>query len=147
VSARTPAADLPASGSCALILEPALMKRQAVKRLLRAHGFGRVLEAETVTDALVHIRTEPVSLVLTPWSPPGMTGVPLLRALQKAPGDRPGAGAVPAIVLMDEGLPQQHVVAAVKAGVVGRLSIPAQAADLRRLLQLIGQAGETPEGD
>lgn len=123
----------------ALILEPALMKRQALKRLLRRHGFDRVLEAETVNDALVLMRGEPVQLVLTAWSPPGMAGVPLLHALKRRPQDRPGRGNAPAIVLLDEGLPQQQVVAAVKAGVAGRLTLPAQAAQLARILGEIAE--------
>jgi CheY-like chemotaxis protein len=117
-----------------LILEPVLMTRQSLKRLLRGQGFDRILEAENTTEALALIRGEPVRLVLTPWSPPGLSGIPLLRALRKPPQDRPGAGAVPAIVLLDEGLPPQHVVAAVKAGIAGRLPLPAQAAELSRIL-------------
>ncbi len=129
----------PRSLHSALILEPSLMKRQALKRLLRRHGFDRVLEAETVHDALVLMRGEPVQLVLTPWSPPGMAGVPLLHALKRRPQDRPGRGSPPAVVLLDEGLPQQQVVAAVKAGVAGRLPLPAQADQLARILSEIAE--------
>jgi len=116
------------------------MKRQALKRLLRRHGFDRVLEAESAQEALVLIRGEPVQLVLTAWSPPGMAGVPLLHALKRRPHDRPGRGSVPAIVLLDEGLPQQQVVAAVKAGVAGRLPLPAQADRFARILGEIAAA-------
>jgi CheY-like chemotaxis protein len=127
-----------AAQRCALVLEPAGLQRQLLKRLLRRNGFERVLEAETVTEALALIRGEPVTLVLTPWAAPGMTGVPLLRALQRPPQDRPGAGAVPAVVLLDEGLPQPHVVSAVKAGILGRLPLPADAEGLRRVLGRLG---------
>ena len=137
LSARPHPASAPEPLACALILEPALMKRQALKRLLRGHGFSRILEAENANEALVMIKGEPVQLVLTPWAPPGMTGIPLLRALQRQPADRPGAGKVPAIVLLDEGLPQQHVVAAVKAGIAGRLPIPPQDYVLRRILNAL----------
>jgi CheY-like chemotaxis protein len=134
LTARPPAAPPRAPGFSALILEPSLLKRQALKRLLRGHGVERVLEAESATEAFVLLRGEPVGLVLTPWAPPGMAGVPLLRALKRRPADRPGAGAPPAIVLLDEGLPPQHVVAAVKAGIAARLPVPAQAAALERIL-------------
>jgi len=107
------------------------------RRLLRGQGIERVLEAESAAEALVIIRGEPVRLVLTPWAPPGMAGVPLLRELKRRPTDRPGAGAVPAIVLLDEGLPRQQVVAAVKAGIAGRLPMPAQAAELVRILRAL----------
>jgi CheY-like chemotaxis protein len=132
LTARPPAA--PAHGFSALILEPSLLKRQALKRLLRGQGVARVLEAESATEAFVLLRGEPVRLVLTPWAPPGMAGVRLLRELKRRPTDRPGAGAAPAIVLLDEGLPPQQVVAAVKAGISGRLPVPAQAAALSRIL-------------
>ena len=127
------------AGHCALILEPALMKRQALKRLMRGQGYGTILEAESATEALALIKAHPVEIVLTPWAPPGKAGVPLLQALQRRPGDRPGAGKVPAIVLLDEGLPQQQVIAAVKAGIAGRLPIPARAEQLSLILS--GLAG------
>jgi CheY-like chemotaxis protein len=136
LTTRTPALPL-AAGFNALILEPSLLKRQALRRLLRGQGIERVLEAESATEALVLIRGEPVRLVLTPWAPPGMAGVPLLRELKRRPTDRPGAGAIPAIVLLDEGLPRQHVVAAVKAGIAGRLPMPAQPAELVRILSAL----------
>jgi len=126
-----------AAGINALILEPSPLKRHALRRLLRGQGIERVLEAESAAEALVIIRGEPVRLVLTPWAPPGMAGVPLLRELKRRPTDRPGAGAVPAIVLLDEGLPRQQVVAAVKAGIAGRLPMPAQAAELVRILRAL----------
>jgi len=121
----------------ALILEPSLMKRQALKMLLRRCGFERVLEAETADDALVLIRGQPVQLVLTAWAPPGMTGVPLLRALKHSPEDRPSRGGAPAIVVLDDGLPPQHVVSAIKAGAAGRLPLPARADQLEHILHAV----------
>jgi CheY-like chemotaxis protein len=109
------------------------MKRQALKRVLRRCGFEPPLEAETADDALVRLRGQPVQLVLTAWAPPGLTGVALLRALRHSPQDRPSRGA-PAIVVLDDGLSQQQVVAAIKAGAAGRLALPAQAEALERIL-------------
>jgi CheY-like chemotaxis protein len=131
----------------ALILEPALMKRQALKRLLRRFGFERVLEAEAADEALVAIRAEPVDLVLTAWAaPPGISGVPLLRALRRRPADRPSGGDAPALVLLDDGLPRQHVVAAIKAGAAGRLPFPLQAEQFERILSTLpGLAGPVSE--
>lgn len=120
------------------------MKRQALKRVLRRCGFERVLEAETADDALVQLRGQPVQLVLTAWAPPGLGGVPLLRALKHSPQDRPSRGA-PAIVVIDDGLSQQHVVSAIKAGAAGRLPLPAQAEELERILgTLPGFAAREP---
>lgn len=137
LTTRKPAASPLAAGIKALIVEPSLLKRQALRRLLRGQGIERVLEAESATEALSIMRGEPVRLVLTPWEPPGMAGVPLLRELKRRPTDRPGAGAVPAIVLLDDGLHRQQVVAAVKAGIAGRLPMPAQAAELMRILSAL----------
>ncbi len=117
------------------------MKRQALKGLLRRCGFERVLEAETADDALLLLRGQPVQLVLTAWAPPGLAGVALLRALKHSPQDRPGRGA-PAVVLLDDGLSQPHVVAAIKAGAAGRLPLPARAEQLERILRTLpGFAG------
>lgn len=134
LTARPSTAPARPPGFSALILEASLLKRQALKRLLRSQGVERVLEAESATEALVLLRGEPVRLVLTPWAPPGMAGVPLLRELKRRRKDRPGAGAPPAVVLLDEDLPPQQVVAAIKAGIAARLPIPAQAATLHRIL-------------
>ena len=131
----------PPARRCALILEPSLMRRQALKRLLRRHGFDTILEADSAHDALVLMRGQPVHLVLTPWAPPGLTGVPLLQALRQRPRDRPGPGGAPAIVLLDDGLAQPHVVAAVKAGIAGRLSLPAREAEFERILAALAEPG------
>jgi CheY-like chemotaxis protein len=123
----------------ALILEPSLITRQTLKRLLRRCGFERVLEADSAADAIMLLREQPVDLVLTPWAAPGMAGIPLLRTLRDRQPNRPGRGSPPAIILLDEGLPQQHVVAAVKAGVAGRLPVPAQAGPLSHILRTIAE--------
>jgi CheY-like chemotaxis protein len=131
---------------CALVLEPSPAKRQMLRRVLRRHGFTRVLEAGTSAAALVQMRGEPVHLVLTAWAPPGFSGVPLLKALQRTPGARPGGAEAPVVVLLDEGLSQAQRVAAVKAGVAGYLTLPAQSADLARILGSYSETG-TPSAE
>lgn len=113
------------------------MVRQVLKRLLRRHGFERVLEADSAADALMLLRGQPVDLVLTPWATPETAGIPLLRALRDGRQNGPGRGSPPMIVLLDDGLPKQHIVAAVKAGIAGRLPMPAQAGALSRILGAI----------
>jgi CheY-like chemotaxis protein len=83
---------------------------------------------------------ELVDLVLTPWDAAGLAGPELLRALRRRSRNR----NVP-VVLLDAGLRQDTVVSAVKAGVAGRLVLPAEPAQLREILATIA-AGGSPAG-
>ncbi len=123
----------------ALILEPNLLVRQALRGLLMRQGFARVLQAEHVTEALTLMREQPVHVVLTPWQAPGMDGVPLLDALRT--GNR---GPAPALILLDAGLPQQAVVAAVKAGIAGRLPLPPEPSRLAGILREVALPAPQP---
>ncbi len=83
------------------------------------------------------LAAELVDLVLTPWDAPELSGLELLRALRK---HRRGK-SVP-VVILDNGLPQQIVVTAIKAGAAGRLGLPLAAAPLRELLHAISSGGK-----
>lgn len=128
----------------ALLIEPQLARRFALRRVLDACGFGRVLESEAAEEAITLLGTELVDLVLTPWETDTLSGEALVEALRNRGQNRD----VP-VVLLDEGLPRQAVVAAVKAGVAGRLPLPPNAETLRAILGTVAAGrgrGDEHEG-
>jgi DNA-binding NarL/FixJ family response regulator len=131
--------DSQAALQAALIVHPQLLRRRALMHLLRQRGFTRVHEAEDGQDAATLIKHERVDVVFTPWSAGQLTGQALFAALKAR-----GRKAAPAIVVLDEGLPQATVVAAVKAGAAGRLVLPADETSLGRVLAALDEAGDAP---
>lgn len=121
----------------ALIVEPAILEQKRAQRQLQRAGFERTLVAESGPQALTMLAAELVDLVLTPWDAPELSGLELLRALRK----RRRGKSVP-VVILDNGLPQQIVVTAIKAGAAGRLGLPIAAAPLRKLLHAISSGGK-----
>ncbi len=100
-----------------------------MRQMLRSLGYRRVLEAGEPAEAIAILKEELVDLALLPWEVPGWSGRALFKAMQHKGRNR----GVP-VILLDSGLPQSAVVAAVKAGAAGRLTLPARRADLRSLL-------------
>lgn len=118
----------------ALIVEPSLVVRRQLRQIALRAGIERVLLADDGPGAVTVMGEELVDLVLTPWEAGELAGRELLRALRKLPRNR----RVP-VVLLDNGVHRQVVVAAVKAGVAGRLQLPAQPGQLRDILSLIAE--------
>ncbi len=106
-------------------------QRQLRQAALRA-GIERVLIAEDGTAAATVMGRELVDVVLMPWKTEGLAGKALLRALRKLARNR----RVP-IVVLDDGIQKQVMVTAVKAGVAGRLQLPVQPEELRKILAII----------
>jgi len=125
----------PARIDSALILHPDLLRRQALRNQLRRHGLTRIHEAEDAAAAAAVARQERLDVVFTPWRADGLEGPALFAALRAR-----HPGAPPALVVLDEGLPQATVVAAVKAGARGRLPLPASADSVARVLEAVAAA-------
>lgn len=119
----------------ALIVHPALLRRKALAHLLRRRGFTQVHEAEDAVDAATLARQERVDVIFTPWNAGRLAGPALFAALRAR-----GRKAAPAIVVLDEGLPQATVVSAVKAGAAGRLALPATEESVAQVLAALGDA-------
>jgi CheY-like chemotaxis protein len=113
----------------ALILHPNLLTRKAVRRQLMLAGFERVLEAEDDASAIALASQERLDVVFTPFAAGELKGAALFRALRAR--DRKAA---PVLVLLDDGVPPPARVAAVKAGLSGRLTLPVQPEQVQRLL-------------
>jgi CheY-like chemotaxis protein len=140
-AARTVRNDLrEAKSRTALIVDPSLVGRLRLRRLLLGAGFARVLEAESGVEAVTVLAEELVALVFTVWEERPFSGAELIRSLRNRGRNR----RVP-VVLLDDGLPQQTVVAAVKAGVAGRLPFPPTASRLAELLRSIREGQTGPE--
>lgn len=97
--------------------------------MLRKQGFQTILEAVQAPEAIAIMKEELVDLVLTHWTVEDYSGEKLLAALRKC-----GRKENIPVVLLDEGLPQSSIVAAVKAGIAGRLPLPPEAARLNEIL-------------
>lgn len=125
----------------ALIVEPSLIVRRRLRQVALHAGIQRVLLADDGAQAAMLMGEELVDVVLTPWEAEGLAGMELLRALRKLARNR----RVP-IVLLDDGLHRQVIVTAVKAGVAGRLQLPAQPEQLREILSAIADTsgGKAP---
>ena len=113
----------------AVMLEPELLERERLRGMLRRTGFARVLAAADGAELLQLLAGELVHLVLIPWEAPDFSGLEMLRTLRKRGKTR----NVP-VVILDHGLPQQSVVAAIKAGAAGRLKKPGRAEQLKKIL-------------
>lgn len=81
------------------------------------------------------MREELVDVVLTGWSTPDLAGVDLIRTLRHQGRNR----SVP-VILLDEGLPQSTVVAAIKAGAAQRLIVPPDREQLQAILQGLSES-------
>ena len=126
----------------ALVVESELLELRRYRQLLLGAGFEQVLAAGSGAEALTMMATELVHLVLTPWETRELSGLELLRALRRRGRNR----NVP-VVILDHGLPQQTIVAAVKAGVAGRLRLPADAAKLKKVLTAIAAGAQPTAGE
>lgn len=118
----------------ALVIHPDPASRPGLRTILRGVGFGRVLETGAAAEAMALLRGELVNLVLASWEVPGRSGGEWLKALRHRGQFRP----VP-VVLLDDGLTPAAIVLAVKAGIAGKIDLPAKAADLRKIVNELGK--------
>ena len=99
-----------------------MVGRMSLRGVLRRAGFARVLEAESATEALTTLAAERVAVVFTAWEVADDRGSDLIRSLRNR-----GVNHNLPVVLLDNGIPQQNVVLAVKAGAAGKLTLPTSA--------------------
>ena len=118
----------------ALVMAPHPAWRPGLRRMLHTLGYARVLEAGTEPEGISLLRGELVDLVLTPWETPGVSGATVVKASRGRGRQR----KVPVVVL-DDGLSPAAVVAAVKAGIAGRIQPQGGISELRKILNEIGE--------
>lgn len=118
-----------------LVVEPQLVRRQALRQLLAEAGAAQVVLASSGQEAALELASGLIGLVFTNWKLPDMSGLDMINMVK---GDGLNRG-VP-VVLLGENIPQQQKVQAVKAGVAGQLSLPVTRQGLEEVLALV--AGE-----
>ena len=123
----------------ALLVGLALIPQQAMRQALKAEGFAQIHEAGDGVEAAAILASELVDVVFTVGGGEGSSPAELLAALA---GRGPNRDA--ALVLLDDGLPRERVVAAVKAGAAGVLPVPPEPEALRSLLGEIAGRGALP---
>ena len=100
-----------------------------LRRVLLNEGFTRVIQARDGVEAIRILGMDVVGVVFTPWKQRGATCGDILSFLR-----RKGRHRRTPVVLLDNGLPKQTIVSAVKFGVTGVLPIPASTQSVRGLL-------------
>ena len=113
-----------------MVLLPDLAPRLALRGVLRRSGYAEVLEAHDLVSAQRILGESRVDLVLTVWDDGEVSGPELFRSLRTR-----GVNRNLPVVLLDLGLPQHQVVAAIKAGVVGKLRLPTSVEQVRMVLE------------
>lgn len=113
----------------ALVVGISYFHQRAMKQTLMKAGLERVIFAEDGRGAVLVLGEELISVVLTPWELPDFSGKKLLASL----ANRGRNGKVP-VILLDDGLPSETLVAAVKAGISGRVKGTPDTEELREVL-------------
>lgn len=125
----------------ALLIGLPLVPERTLRQSLIAEGIPRVLRAGDRAEAGAILSSELVDIVFAPESGEGYRFRDVLGMI----GGR-GPNSRTPVVLLDEGMARPDLVAAIKAGAAGVLSLPAPRDALRELLaRLIGE-GDTESG-
>ncbi len=69
-----------------------------IRVMLKDNGYGNVILADCGNKALRMIESNPVSIVITDWTMPNMTGIELLSRLKSDPN----YFTLPVIMISDE---------------------------------------------
>ena len=136
------------SDATVLVADGKAVMRNAVAQQLRSAGFTQILTADSGELALHHLETTPVSLILSDWVLPGLSGLDLLLEIRGAQALR----HIPFIMITAE-LERERVIEAITAGVDDLLLKPFKSDELLRKVEtaLLGspsrpaQASPAPE--
>jgi two-component system, chemotaxis family, chemotaxis protein CheY len=99
--------------------------RDIIRVMLRDNGYGNVITADCGNRALRTMESRPVSLVITDWTMPNMTGIELLTHLKSDPK----YFTIPVVMISDE-RDSAKVLYAAEEGVDGFLVKPFSERDL-----------------
>ncbi|WP_428564967.1 MAG: response regulator [Solidesulfovibrio sp. DCME] len=102
-----------------LVVDDQLPMRKTVVYILRQLGYRNVTAAEDGDIAWNIINTSPVDLVLLDWNMPRMSGISLLRRIRAS-----DAYAKLPVVMLTAEANEEHVIAAVQAGVTNYVVKP-----------------------
>jgi CheY-like chemotaxis protein len=121
----------------ALVIGLPLVKRQALRHILKGEGFQKIFQAEDGVEAAAILASELVDIVFTPEAGEGYSFRDVFSMIHERSPNRHAP-----VVILDEGMPRLAIVSAIKAGAAGVLALPP---DRRALRALLGQIA-THEG-
>ena len=109
--------------------------RTILKHTLHLLGYDRIIEAKGGQDALMKLKAEPCSLIISDWSMPNMTGLEFLSALKEDPELK----QVPFLMITAKS-ERSNVIEAAHAGVAHYMIKPFSAEALQQKLEAILRA-------
>lgn len=115
-----------------LVVDDFATMRRIIKNILTQLGFKNIIEADDGTSALNVLKSEKISLIISDWNMPKMTGLDLLKAVRADAG----MAATPFIMVTAEAQ-QDNIILAVKAKVSQYIVKPFTAETLSEKLNKI----------
>ncbi|OGQ85539.1 MAG: histidine kinase [Deltaproteobacteria bacterium RIFOXYD12_FULL_56_24] len=115
-----------------LVVDDFATMRRIIKNILTQLGFKNIIEADDGTTALNVLKSEKISLIISDWNMPKMTGLDLLKAVRADAG----MAATPFIMVTAEAQ-QDNIILAVKAKVSQYIVKPFTAETLSEKLNKI----------
>lgn len=107
------------SNTTFLVVDDFATMRRIIVGLLRESGAQRILEAEDGIQALHHVETGAVDLIVSDWNMPNMTGVEMLRAVRA----HPRFSKTPVLLVTAEAR-KENILEAAQAGADGYIVKP-----------------------
>ncbi len=106
--------------------------RNLIKGILNQIGFRRIIEANDGKEAWEMIEAHEISLVISDWNMPNMTGIELLRKVRQSQQYKD----TPFLMVTAEGV-KDNVIEALQSGVSGYIVKPFSPASMRDKIQKI----------
>jgi two-component system chemotaxis response regulator CheY len=121
-----------ATGAKVLVVDDVPSARKVVSRLLNRLGLTNIVEANSGDDALQHVQSGGVSLVISDWNMPSMDGLTLLNKLR----DETQSADVP-FILITSSADRDEVIHAFKAGISDYIVKPFNGETLGRKVESV----------
>ena len=126
---------LPRAGLSVLLVDEHTVVREGLRRVLEGCGEGwTVVEAASGFQALERLREQPIAVVITDLSMPGMNGLELIRRVRSEYADT-------AILVLSMHAEDQYALRAFKSGANGYVTKDSAAAELVSAVRKVAEGG------
>ena len=126
---------LPRTGLSVLLVDEHTVVREGLRRVLEGCGEGwTVVEAASGFQALERLREQPIAVVITDLSMPGMNGLELIRRVRSEYADT-------AILVLSMHAEDQYALRAFKSGANGYVTKDSAAAELVSAVRKVAEGG------
>jgi two-component system, NarL family, invasion response regulator UvrY len=126
---------LPRAGLSVLLVDEHTVVREGLRRVLEGCGEGwTVVEAASGFQALERLREQPIAVVITDLSMPGMNGLELIRRVRSEYADI-------AILVLSMHAEDQYALRAFKSGANGYVTKDSAAAELVSAVRKVAEGG------